>query len=135
MTLGSDIDAALPALRVEAESRMGETVTVGSFADATDPVTFDPIRTIVSERYAGKGRIRYGSITASTAATGADQIAQPVAVQTPYLSVPWGSPRLFEGDEVLVDGSKNPLLVARTYQIAGNAVGDTAHRYPLTELS
>lgn len=135
MTLGSDIDAALPELRAEAESRMGEAVTVGSFVDSTDPETMQPVRTPVSERYAGKGRLRYGSLNAASTTTGSDQIAQPIVVQTPYLSVPWGTPRLFEGDEVRIDGSRNALLVGRTYQVSGNAVGDTAHRYPLTELT
>lgn len=135
MTLGSDIEAALPGLRAEAESRMKETVTVGSFTDSTDPDTMQPVRTIVTERYTGKARLRYGSLTAASTATGSDQIAQPIVVQTPYLSVPWGTPRLFEGDEVRVDDSQNPLLPGRTYQVAGNGVGETAHRYPLTELS
>jgi len=135
MTLGSDIEAALPGLRAEAESRMKDTITVGSFTDSTDPETLQPVRTLNAERYAGKARLRYGSLTAASTATGSDQIAQPIVVQTPYLSVPWGTARLFEGDEVRIDGSENPLLVGRTYQVAGNAVGETAHRYPLTELS
>lgn len=138
MTLGSDIDAALPLLRAQAESRMSETVTVGSFRDGTDEATGDPVREPVTERYAGKARIRYGSLAAQSTSTGADQIGQPVVVQAPYLSVPWGSPRLFEGDEVVVSASgSDPLLVGRVYTIAGNAVigAVTAHRYSLTELA
>lgn len=138
MTLGSDIAAVLPGLRAEAESRMSESVTGGAFTDGTDPVTGDPTRIPGSVRYAGVGRVRYASLAASSTSTGADQIGQPVVVQTPYLSIPWGSPRLFEGDEVRVDASaSDPMLVGRAYQVAGNAVigSVTSHRYPLTELT
>jgi hypothetical protein len=117
---------------------MTETVTVGSFEDTSDPVTGDPVRTPVMSRYTGIGRIRYGSLAASSTSTGADQIGQPVIVQTPYLSIPHGSPRLYETDEVLVDESTaDGLLIGRRYEIAGNAsIGQTtAHKYPLTELS
>lgn len=138
VSLGSDIDAALPGLRAEAESRMTETVTIGTFEDGTDPDTFDPTRTAVDTRYTGKGRIRYASLATTGTATGSSQISQPVVVQSPYLSIPHGSPRIYEGDEVVVDAStSDALLVARRYQVAGNAtVGQTtAHRYPLTELT
>lgn len=138
MTLGSDIAAALPGLRAEAISRMSETVTVGTFSDGVDPETGDPVRTPDDARYSGPARVRYGSITASGTASSAEQVGQAFVVQAPYLSVPWGSPRLYEGDEVLVDESaSDPLLIGRVYQIAGNAaIGQvTAHRYPLTELT
>lgn len=136
MTLGSDITAALPGLRAQAESRMRDTVTVGETKDDTDPATGDPVKTFVTIRYdRKKGRIRYGSGAGSSEA---DQISQPVVVQTPYLSIPWGSPRLYEGDTVVVDASEDdPLLVGRTYTIAGNAPAGqvTAYRYPLTETT
>lgn len=138
MTLGDDLATALPGLRAEAESRMTETVTVGTFTDSTDPETFEPVRTPVETRYGGKARIRYASLATSAQASGSDQIGQPVVVQSPYISVPHGSPRLYEGDEVVVTASAaDNLLVDRRYQVAGNAtIGQTtAHRYPLTELT
>lgn len=138
MTLGSDITAALDQLRIEAESRMTERVTVGAFGDSTDPETYEPVRTPVATRYEGLGRIRYASLSTSASATGSDQIGQPVVVQSPYLSIPHGSPRLYEGDEVVVDSSAaDVLLSGRRFQVAGNAtIGQTtAHRYPLSELS
>ena len=134
MTLGSDLAAALPLLRAEAESRMTETVIAGTFKDGTDE-NGDATRVPDAVRYEGRGRIRYGSLAASN---DLNQVAQPVVMQSPFLSVPWGSPRLFEGDDVVVPASgSDPLLVGRTYRVAGNAViGQvTTHRYPLIELS
>ena len=138
MSLGSDLAAALPGLRAEANSRMTESITVGTFEDGTDSETFEPTRTPVITRYEGLGRIRYASLTTSASATGSDQIGQPVVVQSPYLSIPHGSPRLYEGDEVVVVASTaDALLSDRRFQVAGNAtIGQTtAHRYPLTELT
>lgn len=138
MSLGSDLAAALPDLRAEANSRMTESITVGTFEDGTDPETFEPTRTPVITRYEGLGRIRYASLATSGTASSSDQIGQPVVVQSPYLSIPHGSPRLYEGDEVVVDASSaDDLFVGRRYQVAGNAtIGQTtAHRYPLAELT
>lgn len=138
MTLGSDITAALPELRAEAESRMTETATVGAVVDGVDPVTGNPTQEIADARYEGKARIRYGSVTASTNDGNGASIGQPLTTQSPYLSVPWGSPRLYEGDQVHVTASaSDALLVDRRYTIAGNAaIGQvTAHRYPLTETT
>lgn len=137
MTLGSDINAALPLLRAEAESRMTETVTVGTFEDGVGE-DGSPTRTPIDTRFTGRARVRYASLATSGTATSGDQIGQPVVVQTPYLSIPHGSPRLYEGDEALVDASvADELLVGRRYAIAGNGtIGQTtAHRYPLTELT
>jgi hypothetical protein len=137
MTLGEDIAEAFSELRPEANSRMAEKVSVGIF---TDGVADDgaPTRVLAEERYTGDGRIRYGSIAVSDGTAGASQIGQPVVAQTPYLSIPHGSPRLYEGDEVLVtDSTSDDLFVGRTYKVSGNGIvgAVTAHRYPLTELS
>ena len=132
MSLGADIAAALPGLRAEAESRMTETVTVGSFRDETDD-SGAPVRVLVEERYTGRGRVRWASREVSNA-TGP---GGPVTVQEPYLSIPFGSPRLFDRDEVLVSGSSaDPVLVGRRFNIQGDAQAGqtTAHRYPLTEV-
>lgn len=132
MNLGYDIAAALPGLRAEAESRMSETVLVGRFRDGTDPATGDPTRVIEAERYTGIGRIRWGSREVSnSSATGS-----PVGTQEPYLSVPFGTARFFNEDEVECTASDDPLLVGRRFQVQGAPVAGqvSAYRYPLTEL-
>ena len=120
--------------RRRANERMSETVTVGSF---TDGVAEDgsPTRVPVVARYEAKpGRIKYESLNAQEQ----DGAGSPVAMQTPHLSVPSGSPQFFEGDEVLVVASAaDVLLVGRVYRVTGSAQAGqtTAHRYPLEELS
>jgi len=120
--------------RRRANERMSETVTVGSF---TDGVADDgsPTRVPVVSRYEEKpGRIKYESLNAQEQ----DAAGSPVALQAPHLSVPSGSPRFFEDDEVLVVASAaDDLLVGRVYRVTGSAQAGqtTAHRYPLEELS
>ena len=133
MTLGEDVAWALPGLRAAAESRMSETVTVGLFRDGTDPATGDPTRVLVEERYTGRARIRWNS----REVTNADGAGGPVSVQEPYLSVPFGSPRFLDRDEVrVVASASDPILVGRWFSVQGDAVaGQTsAHRYPLLEV-
>ena len=133
MTLGADIAAALPQLRAEAESRMFETLLVGRFRDGIDPDTKDATRVLEAERYTGKGRIRWGSREVSNSqATGS-----PVAMQEPYLSVPFGTARFFTDDEVECSASPDPLLVGRRFKLSGAAAAGqvSAYRYPLEELS
>lgn len=132
MSLGSDIEAALPGLRAEAESRMVERVTVGKFEDGTDPVTGDAVSVLVSTRYVGRARIRWGS----REVTNAEAPSMPATVQEPYLSVPFGTVLLRDNDVVRVDASSDPVLVGRTFRVQGYPVAGavTAHRYPLEEL-
>lgn len=132
MSLGYDLAQALPGLRAEAESRMVETVLVGRFREGVDEVTGDPTRVIDVERYLGKARIRWGSREVSNSTA----IGSPVGTQEPYLSVPFGSPRFFNEDEVECTASPDPILVGRRFQIQGAPVAGavTAYRYPLTEL-
>lgn len=112
---------------------MTETITVGRF---TDGVAEDgsPTRVLDGDaKYTGKARIRL----ASREVTNAQGPGDPVAVQEPFLSVPFGTVRLFEGEQVLcTTSSSDPLLVDRMYDITGSAqAGQTsAHRYPLDEL-
>lgn len=131
--LGDDIDAALVELRAQAESRMQDVVTAGRYEDGTDEVTGDPTRVLVTEHYAGKARIRLSTQNVSNA----QGPSMPVAVQEPTLSIPWGSPRLFVGDEVQCTGSSDPIMVGRRFRVQGNAQAGqtTAHRYPLQEIS
>lgn len=125
---------ALSMGRGMAEARMTETVTIGLFDSGTDPVTFDPIRVLVEERYSGKARVKYPS----GAVSDRSEPAQVVAEQDLLLSIPTGSPAAHEGDEVRVDSSTvDPSLVGRMYGIKGRpqAGQTTSHRYPLKELS
>ena len=119
--------------REMAESRMSETVTVGLFRDGTDPATGDPTRVLVEERYTGRARIRWNS----REVTNASGPGMPYTIQEPFLSVPFGTPRFFDDDEVHVSASvADPILVGRHFRIQGDAIaGQTsAHRYPLEEL-
>ena len=116
-----------------ADSRMSETVLVGKFRDGTDPDTKEATRVLETERYTGKARIRWGSREVSNSqATGS-----PVAMQEPYLSVPFGTARFFTDDEVECIASPDPLLVGRRFKLSGAAAAGqvSAYRYPLEELS
>ena len=131
VTLGADISAALPSLRAEAESRMTDAVEVGLFADGVDEAG-DPTRTLVTERYTGIGRIRWASREVSNSSS----TGSPASMQEPYLSVPFGTARLFIDDEVVCTASEDPLLVGRTFRVQGAAAAGqvTAYRYPLEDL-
>ena len=119
--------------RRTADSRMSETVTAGRYTDGTDPVTGDPTRVLVEERYTGRARLKYESLTVSDS----DSTSQVATTQKPMLSIPTGSTLLQEGDEVRVIASTaDDLLVNRFYSIEGapQSGQTTAHRYPLKEL-
>lgn len=127
------LNRALNAGRRLADARMTETVVAGVFEDG---VAGDgsPTRVLADERYTGKARVKYESLAVSES----DNTSQLVATQTPFASIPAGSPRLFEGDELHVTASTaDGLLVGRRYTVAGSAQAGqtTAHRYPLKELS
>lgn len=134
MTLGSDISAALPQLRAEAETLMTETVTAGIYVDGVDPGTKRPTRELVTSRYAGKAQIKYPTDAVSES----DAAGSPVAAQSIIVKFPHGSPRLYEGDEVHVTASSaDDLLIGRAYRITGSAQAGntTSHRYPAEEIS
>lgn len=117
-----------------AEDRMSETVSGGKVEDGTDPVTLEPTHVLTVTRYAGKGRIKYPSLSVSDVS----EPSQPVGVQEPYLSVPTGSTALVEGDGVVVTASSaDGSLVGRWYTVMGapQAGQTTSLRYPLKELS
>jgi hypothetical protein len=111
---------------------MHDSVQVGRFEDGVNEETGDPTWELVTERYTGSGRIRWGS----REVTNADAPSMPITVQEPYLSVPFGSPLLRDNDEVLVAASEDPILVGRRFRVQGYPVAGqvTAHRYPLEEL-
>lgn len=111
---------------------MRDTVQVGVFEEDADEITGDPIRVLVTERYTGKARIRWGS----REVTNGMSPSMPVTVQEPYLSVPFGTARFFDDDEVLCTASDDPLLVGRMFRVQGAAAAGqvTAYRYPLEDL-
>lgn len=126
------VHSALAEGYAAAESRMTERVQIGVFADgmAEDG---SAIRTLVEERYAGIAQVKYPG----TAVSVSDRV-QVVASQDIIVKIPHGSPKAYQGDEVLVTASTvDPALVGKTYQIKGSPdIGQTsAHRYPVTELS
>ena len=103
-----------------AEERMSETIAVGWLVDGTDDNTGDPIQTVETPVYDGPARIRWASSTVSDMEGAGEQ----VAVQRPVLSVPVGSPRLFDGMGVSVTGSTaDGLLVGRVFGSGRSRVG------------
>lgn len=131
MTLGTDLAEALPALQAEANSRMTDTVRAGLTEDGTDD-DGNATTVMTTTRYTGPGRVRWGSRDVANA----ESPGMPTAVQELYLGIPFGSPRVFVGDTVIVTSSLDPLLVGRTFRVTGNAAaGQVSHyRYPLEEL-
>lgn len=120
-----------------ANDRMSETVAVGSFEDSSNE-TGDAVRVLVEQRYPVNGGVGAARLRLSSQnVTNAEAPSMPLAVQEPTLSVPWGSPRLLVGDEVLCVTSIDPVLVGRRFRIQGNAQSGqtTAHRYPLQEIT
>jgi hypothetical protein len=135
VSLGWDIAAALPALRAQANGRMTETVTAGTFTDGVDDATGGPTRVPVGDPiYTGPARVKYTD-NAVRSAEGASQL---VTTQDVTVSLPHGSVVLPEGTDVLVTASTaDPALVGRSYKVDGSPTlgQSTAHRYPVTELS
>lgn len=130
MSLGADIAWALPQLRAEAESRMTETIRAGRFTLTTDPVTGDPVRTLIEERYVGIAEIKDTSMVVSERVAA----SQLVLTQNPVGKLPVAAAILLEGDEIEVTASTaDAALVDRVYRVAGlpQAGNVTAHRYPL----
>lgn len=128
----SILNGTLRMGRRSAEGRMTDTIACGLFYDATDETTGDATRTLATPRYTGIARIKWGS----REVTNLNGVSSPVAVQEPFLSIPFGSPRLHVNDEVQITGTEDPILIGRSFRVAGapQAGQTTAHRYPLEEL-
>jgi len=135
VSLGQDIDATLPFLRGQAESRMKETVT---FSRVTGEVTTDPdtlevveVRETVATTVA---RIKYRTLNVQDR----DQGTQLIALQSPEVHVPFGAaPTVRTDDRVQVTASDDPTLVGRLFRVTGRpqAGQTTAHRFPVEEIS
>lgn len=124
-----------------ADQRMSETITAGWLVDGTDPDTGEPTQTVKTPVYpapgdtspdAGKARIRWATSTVSDA----QGAGEPITTQEPVLSVPVGSPRLFDGMAVIVNASEvDDLLTGRVFTVQGSPASGqvTAARYLLEE--
>jgi len=124
--------------RIQAEARMLDLCEIGTFAETTDPDTFQPIETLVESQYAGKCRIT----SKSNAVSEGQAASQTFADQALVLSVPMADAGLIRTDAKVkvtaVDASTgNPAMVNRTYRVAGMANGSqaTAARFLLEALS
>lgn len=126
------LQPALGMGRRHAEARMTETVAAGEFRDGTD-ANGDATRVLVTERYAGRARIKYPSLGVAPV----NEPSQDASAQQLLVSIPTGSPRLLEGDEIHVTSSTaDGSLVGRRYSVEGapQAGQTTSLRYPLKEL-
>jgi hypothetical protein len=124
--------------RIQAEARMLDLCEIGTFAETTDPDTFQPIETLVESQYAGKCRIT----SKSNAVSERQAASQTFADQALVLSVPMADAGLIRTDATVkvtaVDAATgNPAMVNRTYRVAGMANGSqaTAARFLLEALS
>ena len=124
--------------RIQAEARMLDLCEIGTFAETTDPDTFQPIETLVESQYAGKCRIT----SKSNAVSERQAASQTFADQALVLSVPMADAGLIRTDSTVkvtaVDAATgNPAMVNRTYRVAGMANGSqaTAARFLLEALS
>lgn len=121
--LGDAIDAALPRLRAQVESMMGETVTIERLTGAvtTDPDTGDVVKvseTIYPATEGGKDIARVHGDRAYERPY--DVATAVISTQRYLLSVPWDSGPFSEGDIVTVLASKRqPNLVGRQYRLGG----------------
>lgn len=137
MSLGRDISAALPALRVEAESMMvSEGFIERPNGAETDPETLEE-RPIYVRIYTGKGRLRMPSTTTPNV----DSIPGQTAVnERATLSIPVeaaGSADVRPND--VWEFTTNPFdtgTVGRRYRITGTHVQTfaTARRFAVEEL-
>lgn len=137
MSLGSDIAAALPNLRAEAESMMISTGVIrrGTGVKVEDPVTRQEVEeTIVV--YTGVCRFK----AANSQAGRSDIPGAVVTDQSAYLSLPIGAPGA--GDVRLNDvwecvtNPFDPSKVGMKARITGghSQTYATAHRFPVQEV-
>lgn len=121
MTLGSDVLAALPELRAQAESLMTDACTITG--PGSTPPTWDP------------GTGQYADPPGSAVYTGAcrvqlpqAQVGSPVAGEAEYtdttvvVSLPWGAPAVPVRALVTITGVgplSDPSLVGDGYTVSG----------------
>jgi len=134
VSLASDIEARLPALRAAAESMMRSE---GVIRRATGAVTVDPVTLIETPVYAD---VYTGKCKFKSAATQAGRSEIPGAIvvdQSATLSLPIGAAGA--GDVRLNDiwectaNPLDPTLVGRKVRVTGvhSQTYATAHRYPV----
>lgn len=134
MNLGYDIALALPGMRAEAESRMTETVTIGTFEMIREPGSLRTVLTLVETLYTGIARVKYPYATSMSKVPAGQQLAETSII----VSVPHGTPPVQTGSMIRVDASAaDATLVGRMFTVDGQAQSGqtTAHRYPVVEES
>lgn len=138
MSLGADVQANLPYLRGEAESRMVDTCEVGQFADGPMDAQGQPTQVLAEAHYAGKCRIKSASNVSSESTAGGQSFAE----QSFILSVPVAAGGAIRTDDTLkvtaVDPiTGNPAMVDRIFRVAGLASVSqaTAARFSLELIS
>lgn len=133
MSLGQDIDAALPFLREQAVSRMRETVTFYRVTGETTNADLEVVEvreTIVTTI----ARVKYRTLNVHDR----EQATQLIGSQTPEVHVPFGSAAgVLTDDTARIDASPDPTLVGRVYRVTGRpqAGQTTTHRFPVEEIS
>lgn len=137
MTLGADVTAALPEMRLHAESRMVDTCRVVTNPDATvwDPVTLTDAPADAVLSFQGPVLVK----PSSTQPGGVDLSGQPVTVSTLEAHFPVvGSESIETGHVVeMVTGVHDPGLVGRRFRVIGPQMGSliTARRLPVEEYT
>ena len=131
MTLGTDVDAALPYFRAQAESRMSETVQVTT-TEKQDTGGFDPEQ-VPTTHYSGRARVKFASqVVSDREVAGQFPVVQSVELHLPSGTVvPRGS--VAEVTASTADSS----LVGRRFTVTGlpQAGQTTAARYPVEVVS
>lgn len=135
MSLGGDVQAALPSFRDAAESLMIDLCRItGGTETVFDEDTFEYV-TVEAVSYEGPCRLRF----AATAVQTVEAAGQMLIAQRATLSVPVDtSGDVFEGHVVTItDCVNDPALVGRKFRVEGghHQTFATARRFPLEEVS
>ena len=133
--LGADIAAALPELRIEAESLMVDscTITRAGASGVIDEDTGIVGTDTASEVYSGKCRFRPPSVQPKT--TDAGETEWSLAANT--LQLPASVTGVQIGDEVTGASTLNPDIAGRTFTVTGveQRTHATMRRVSLEEVS
>lgn len=135
MSLGADVQAALPQLRAQAESLMIDACTIsGGTTSVFNEETFE-YETVTAETYSGPCRLRF----AATAVQDVEAAGQLLVVQRATLSLPIAtSGAVLEGHVATITACVNdPALVGRKFRIEGghHQTFATARRFPVEEIT
>ena len=152
MSLGSDLNAALPELRAQAESRMTETFDFFTATEGTDPVTLDPTTVETPLVEGARARVKFvASQGRDTESGGQYPVVQRVEVHVSATLAAgiFPSDFVFPGDiypgEVIPPGAFvrvtastiDQSLIGRVFRVAERPPGGqvTAYRVIVEEVS